>query len=430
MMNMKIPKKTIFALALLICISGMTMLAQAAIVSPALDLIAAEYGLIKVNKVSHDVYFDSSDFTDVTGLDNISGITVVGLPEESTGVLMLGNIAVAKDQTISKRHLSSLRFVPVGIDESVACFEFVTNENTSGIYSCFIYLLDREERAPIARGDTSLSTYTGMSISSTMKAADPDGDPIIFKVTALPTNGSLCVTDASVGSYRYTPSDGFAGVDSFEYTATDLYGSSSAPVSVYINVKEPESELVFADLDGHWAHYGAIRAAACGAMSYVKQSDGTYTFSPDAPVSRAEFCAALMKNAGYDGFTAVGGTGFADDEDIPDEYKGCIAAASVLGVAKGAYDADEVRFYPNNKITRAEAAVMAERLYGFGYENDGAVAVFSDIDTVPAWARESVNALASLGILNGSPDGSISPYSVLTRAEVAVMLSNIKDLGI
>lgn len=430
MKYMKIPKKTIFALALFLCVASMSVLTQAAIVSPALDLIAAEYGLIKVNKVSRDVYFDSTDFTDATGLDDISGITVVALPDESIGVLMLGNIAVAKDQTISKRHLSSLRFVPTGVDESVACFEFVTNDNTSGIYSCFIYLLDREERAPITRGDTSLSTYKDMPISSSMKAADPDGDPISFKVTSLPTSGSISVTDASVGSFSYTPNDGFIGVDSFEYTATDLYGSSSSPTSIYINVKEPESELVFADLEGHWAHYGAIRAAASGEMSYAKQADGTYTFSPNAPVSRAEFCAALMKNAGYDGFTAVVGTGFADDGDIPEEYKGSIAAASVLGVVKGAYDANELRFYPNNKITRAEAAVMTERLYGLECDGEATVAVFSDMDTVPVWARDSVNALASLGILNGSPDGSISPYSVLSRAEVAVMLANIKDSGI
>ena len=407
---------------------------HASSVSPALDIIAGEYGLIKVSLVSRDVYFEVQDFTSTTGLDDIDKINIISLPDSSTGTLMLGNIALAEGQSVSKRNLSNLRFVPRLSSETEASFDFVTGDNSSGVYTCSIYLLERENGAPSTQTSisTSLSTYGGMPVFGTMKATDPENDPMTFVIVSAPAHGDLTVTDKSTGSYCYTPVDNYTGLDSFEYIATDKYGNRSETARVSLNVREPETNIVFADLDGHWAHYAAIRSVTCGAMSF-ESDGGVYTFSPDEPMSRAEFCAALMKNAGYSGFTAVSGTGYADDADIPEEYKGYIAAASVLGVTCGIPDGESVNFYPNNQITRAEAAVMIERLYGFGKDvkvsATASVSAFADGDTVPAWASSSMSVLAALGVMNGSADGSISPYTGLTRAQAAVMLTNINEVG-
>ncbi len=405
--------------------------ASAFSVSPALDIIANEYGLTKVSLVSRDVYFESSDFSEVTGLDKIDYITVKALPDQNAGTLMIGNIAIGENQKISSKNLSNLRFVPRSSNEIATSFTFSTNNNAA-TYTCSVYLLERDNAAPSIQSSAgnSLSTYKSMPVFGKLKAHDPENDPLTFKIISAPLHGKLELTDKTTGSFSYTPENGYSGIDFFEYAAYDKYANVSETARVSLNVLEPQTNIVFSDLEGHWAHYAAIRTVACGAMSFESEG-GVYNFMPDLPVSRAEFCASLMKNAGYNGFSAVSSTGYADDEDIPEEYKGYIAAASVLGVTSGIEADGNLLFCPNNQITRAEAAVMIERLYGFSNDvevsSNASVAVFADASSVPVWAHESIGVLSNLGILSGDSYGNISPYAGLTRAQTAVMLSNISD---
>ncbi len=430
-MDKKKNKKILIPLILTLVFS-LTLQAGAFTVSPALDIIASEYGLTKVNLVSRDVYFEVNDFVEATGLEKIDAITIRSLPDQNSGTLMLGNIAIAENQNISNKNLSNLRFVPRNSSEISTSFTFCTDKNSGAVYTCSVYLLEKENASPIIQNNvsTSLSTYSGMSIFGKLKAADPENDALTFKIVSAPLSGDLVLIDKSTGSFSYTPDSDYSGTDYFEYTACDKYGNTSETARVSLNVREPDTNIVFADLDGHWAHYAAIRTASCGAMSF-ESSNGVYTFLPDIPVSRAEFCTALMKNAGYDGFTSVSGTGYADDADIPEEYKGYIAAASVLGVTSGIKSGEELLFCPNNQITRAEAAVMIERLYNFSNDtqvaSNATIAVYADASSVPVWAHESIGVLSTLGILSGDSYGNISPYDGLTRAQTAVMLSNISD---
>ncbi len=395
-------------------------------VSPALDLIAAEYGLKKVSLVSRDVYFEKEDFENAAGLDKINKINIVSLPDPSSGTLMLGGIALSENQSISGKNLDNIRFVPRVSGTIETDFKFSVNGGYTGAYTCSVYLLDKENAAPTVSdgGDCYLevSTYGGITLYGAMKATDPENDPVSYEVTKMPEHGKLVIENKKTGSYRYTPDEGYSGTDSFSYVATDKYGNVSENATVTVSVDKPDSNIVFTDMDGHWAHSEAIRAASNGVMDFI--TDGSsYTFSPDTPVSRAEFCAALMKCAGYDGFTSVNGTGFADDNEIADEYKGLITAASVLGVASG-YPVDgELYFYPNNQITRAEAAVMINSVFGFKY--DGSVAVFADEESVPAWAHGSLAALTQAGVMKGDSSGNISAYDGLTRAHTAVLMSNL-----
>ena len=279
----------------------------------------------------------------------------------------------------------------------------------------------------------SLSTYNDMPVYGTLKASDPENDDIKFELVSKPVHGTLSFNADSPASFVYTPTVKGSALDSFEYVAIDKYGNRSESATVSLNIHESDTNVFFADLDGHWAHFAAIRCAASGVMSF-SASEGEYMFSPDAPVSRAEFCASLMKSAGYTGFNSVSGTGYADDKDIPEEYKGYIAAASVLGVTKGVGIGEGVSFCPNNQITRAEAAVMIERLYKLSGDIEvsatDVLPVFNDYESVPVWAVDSISALCFAGIINGDADGNISPYAGLTRAQVAVMLNNIAESGI
>ncbi len=427
-------KTTTFKKIISLVISAVFMLilvlpAFAQAVSPALDVIATEFGLKKVSLVSRDVYFEKEDFESAAGLNKVSKINIVSLPDPNSGTLMLGGIALSENQSVSEKNLDNIRFVPRVSGVIETDFKFTVNGGTTGAYTCSVYLLDKENAAPTVSdgGDCYLevSTYGGITLYGVMKASDPENDPVSYEITKMPEHGKLVIENKKTGSYRYTPDDGYTGADSFSYVASDKYGNLSETATVNVSVDEPDSNIVFADMSDHWAHGEAIRVASNGIMDFVADSN-SYTFAPDTPVSRAEFCAALMKCAGYDGFTSVNGTGFADDKEIKKEYKGLISAASILGVASG-YPVDgELYFYPNNQITRAEAAVMINKVYGFEY--DDSIAVFADEESVPAWAHSSLAALTVAGVMKGDSNGNVSAYDGLTRAHTAVLMSNLMKI--
>lgn len=88
------------------------------------------------------------------------------------------------------------------------------------------------------------------------------------------------------------------------------------------------------------------------------------------------------------------------------------------------YGYDDEAFRPNKPLSRAEVTAMLNRL--LVCENVEENSEFPDINM---WAKESINALTNLGIINGYPDGTFKPNKDITRAELAVILSRILDLN-
>ena len=75
---------------------------------------------------------------------------------------------------------------------------------------------------------------------------------------------------------------------------------------------------------------------------------------------------------------------------------------------------------PGGNVTRAETAMMFYRL--LLNQNVTITKSFSDVPE-GKWYTEPVLKLASLGIINGYPDGTFMPNNTITRAEFTVMLS-------
>lgn len=73
---------------------------------------------------------------------------------------------------------------------------------------------------------------------------------------------------------------------------------------------------------------------------------------------------------------------------------------------------------PNQAVTRAEAAVMLGRLGQLG----PAAQEPSFTDAVPAWSKGAVAAVVAAGWMNGYPDGTFRGSGALTRAEAIVAL--------
>jgi hypothetical protein len=98
--------------------------------------------------------------------------------------------------------------------------------------------------------------------------------------------------------------------------------------------------------------------------------------------------------------------------------------------AKGIVEGDSATvFRPQGLVTRVEFAAMLLRTAGSpsGWEADKLS--FTDLDTVPAWALETVRDAGGLGLLEGYPDGTIRPNQTVSRSEMAVMMARLMKWG-
>ncbi|MDR2711819.1 MAG: S-layer homology domain-containing protein [Clostridiales bacterium] len=84
---------------------------------------------------------------------------------------------------------------------------------------------------------------------------------------------------------------------------------------------------------------------------------------------------------------------------------------------------------PNDKITRAEVAMIFWRLLKTSAKHDVVTNSFNDIKGGESHAQ-AVNYLAGINILQGYKDGSFRPFQGITRAEFTAIASRFDDLAI
>lgn len=77
-------------------------------------------------------------------------------------------------------------------------------------------------------------------------------------------------------------------------------------------------------------------------------------------------------------------------------------------------------FAPEDKLTRAEFAVLVSR--ALGLETKEYAGTFKDVTTNKAWAYAGIEAAARAGIINGKTDGTFNPDAKITREEIAAII--------
>ncbi len=410
-----------FALALLLCFAASAK-ESSPIVSHGLRVIAANSPMAKAGLLGGSVSFERDDFARALNLSRVESVTFRTLPPREDGELRLGTTVINEGESIKGGDLSLLCFYPA---EKTLKTSFTFSANgTAYETECTVYMLDEVNRAPTISLASSLSldveTYQNITHFGTLSAYDPDGDETLFEIVSYPKNGVLLLDGKTSGEYRYIPTASFAGRDSFSYIARDKYGNYSASATVSLTVNRSSLSVAFADMEDSSAHAAAISLTEKGIMSGTRLGDGYY-FEPDDEVSRAEFVAMAMKALGIRNVTAAN-TPFADDDEIDSAMKGYIAAAYELGYVKGSPVEGELCFLPDDKISRAEAAVIVGRMI------DAATPTvaphFSDGEEIPVWAKSSVESLSALGILDAE-GGAVRAKAALTRADTAKILNNI-----
>jgi len=105
--------------------------------------------------------------------------------------------------------------------------------------------------SPVQLAQTADDTITG-----TIGAVDPEGDPIVYKLLSQPSNGTVSI-DPATGEYTYTPTsfDAYGGTDQFTVGLGDtgphlhLFRTAAPDASVAVNIAPSSSLLTFPELD-------------------------------------------------------------------------------------------------------------------------------------------------------------------------------------
>ena len=144
-------------------------------------------------------------------------------------------------------------------------------------------------------------------------------------------------------------------------------------------------------------------------------------YAPEAPVSRAEFVALLVRALGLPAAEPAGA--FADVREGA-WYASAVEAAARVGLVRGA---GEGKFRPADVITREEAAVMlagAARIAGLSIgDAQSDLSKYADGDGVHPWARQAMSAALKSGMLKPATADRLSPGEELSREQAAVSLT-------
>lgn len=179
---------------------------------------------------------------------------------------------------------------------------------------------------------------------------------------------------------------------------------------------------IFSDVSEHSWYYKAVsHVKDKGIMSGI----GNNRFSPDTPVTRAQFVQILHNLSPLEEFSVQ----HFVDVSPNSWYFNAVEWAAKYGVVSGV---GNKRYDPNSSITREQMATMLHRYFEkTGNEsspiNESLLTRYTDLAKVSDWAKESMSWCVSNGILSGRSSTTLNPKSTATRAEAAQIMYNIKD---
>ncbi len=393
-------------------------------VSPALEIMASKTDMAKTVPSGENMNFTSQDFMRALNSSKVGAVTIKSLPPKEDGALTVAGGAVKKGQTVSGKNLDTLCFIPA--DKSVKESYFTFSADGSLPIKCNLFFIDTENYCPTLSlaSDASLTvrTHERNSATGVLEAYDPDGDKLYFEIVSYPKNGAVVLSDRESGHFTYTPAASFTGADSFEYVARDLYGNYSASATVSVSVSANQTSVVFSDIDDCDIYNAALTMAENSLMSGAV-SDGLTQFDPDGSISRAEFVMCAMKAAGISAPAENLSDYFTDVSALPTETRNYVNTAYKMGFAGGTEIDGKLCFNPDSNVTRAEAAVILSN-------------IITSMKTVespivrPVFAdASSLPAWAKEAIYTVSnlgilkhENGYVSPDAPVSRGDAALML--------
>ncbi len=147
-------------------------------------------------------------------------------------------------------------------------------------------------------------------------------------------------------------------------------------------------------------------------------ADGSVAVRPMDNITRAEVATIfyrLLEHESREMFRTE--ENHFSDVNESDWYNNAISTVVAAGIFEGY---DDGTFGPNKAITRAEFAIISSRFSSLEYDGGP---LFTDV--VGHWAEDSINRAAVTGWINGYEDRSFRPDNKITRAEAITLINRV-----
>ncbi len=374
------------------------------------DLTQVRYGKHALKLTYSGGEFDASEFllTSPLPLDDVTHLTLSANGSGTWGTLFLqedGGVSTAGFTMSGEGWRTATITVPQG---AVSLLGFVcqgAGSHTLLADQIFVHhgAISLDDQPPaveltLTEGNlTAAVTDTGeLPLTAANLKLTVDGLPADFTfrnetVTAvLPQDGSL---------HRIT------------LTATDNAGNITRK-----SLDTGSLDTTFADMKGHWAASHAQFLLQKGVFSPAD------TFNPSTKVSNEMAATMLSRYLGVDTSLYESVTlPYGDAKKIASWALPHVKAMYALGIMQGSVDGQgRSMLYPQNNCSRAQIMTILGRTLERGYSY--APCSFADSGKIPAWARDHIDLLASLGTVTGNEKGAVNPLGTITRAEFSALL--------
>lgn len=162
---------------------------------------------------------------------------------------------------------------------------------------------------------------------------------------------------------------------------------------------------------GEWFYDAVMYVYGNGIMNGTAAG----IFEPETTMTRAMLAQVLYNMEGKPESSG------ADFEDVPEDawFYDAVGWAAENGIVSGY---DEKTFGSYDNITREQAAAMLYRYAGLTSTEQSIPGEYSDIADVSDWAVPAVAWAVQNGIINGMEDGTLSPASNASRAQLSAIL--------
>ncbi len=223
---------------------------------------------------------------------------------------------------------------------------------------------------------------------------------------------TTCIALNTDGTFRHIPTS--IVVINGKYYAK----INSLTNSTYSVIYNP---VTFADVANHWAK----DAVNDMGSRMVVTGDGTGNYNPNNNITRAEFAAIVVRAMGLAQGTGVSGlTDVSSSEWYNGYIKTAVAYGIINGNGDGTFGPKDTITREQTMAILARAMKITG-LNASVTDITALLAKYMDSTSASDYAKESIAACIATGVVTGTSTVTISPKNNVTRAEVAVMVQRL-----
>ena len=191
--------------------------------------------------------------------------------------------------------------------------------------------------------------------------------------------------------------------------------SPSTPSTTITPVKQPEESGLKDSSLVSWASEAINNLYKKGIIS----GDASGYFYPNNNIKREEFVRIIVDAVGVYDKNAE-----CEFEDVAKDkwFYPYVASAYKAGIINGV---SETVFGSGMELTRQDMVMIIYRAYKEKFSETETTKSPTDIELISDYAKEGVEKLYSAGVVNGYEDGKFNPFGKSTKAQCAVIISNI-----